>query len=293
MTQTESTTALNLRKILYATDFSSAAEGAGLYAQAIAKQYSSTLHLVHVVDLSAAVQMPDAGVCIAALREDAAGSLRRVKAELGKGIKVKVTLTEGFDPANVILQIARDESADLIVCGTRGFGALARWTLGSTAQQLIHHAKHPVLTIGPEVAVSAAPGRFQRAVYAADFSPEAAQAAAFALSFAQDCAAHLDVCYVLPKPEGGQQEDVVDRIAHFAAVQQGFGSEITRALRDPECTVEQPSAAESILLLAQRVKADLIIVGTRRLSGWFDNLKAEVAYEVARGASCPVLTVCR
>ena len=43
------------------------------------------------------------------------------------------------------------------------------------------------------------PINFQRIVYATDFSPEAAKACVFALSFAQDFGAHLYLCHVLPQ----------------------------------------------------------------------------------------------
>ena len=42
------------------------------------------------------------------------------------------------------------------------------------------------------------PVSFQRIVYATDFSPEAAKACVFALSFAHYFGAHLYLCHVLP-----------------------------------------------------------------------------------------------
>ena len=40
-----------------------------------------------------------------------------------------------------------------------------------------------------------------------DFSTEAARAGVFALSFAQDCSAHIYFCHVLPAPDGTPQMD--------------------------------------------------------------------------------------
>ena len=50
------------------------------------------------------------------------------------------------------------------------------------------------------------PINFQKIVYATDFSPEAAKACVFALSFAQDFGAHLYLCHVVPGG-AGQKND--------------------------------------------------------------------------------------
>ena len=50
-------------------------------------------------------------------------------------------------------------------------------------------------------------------------------------------------------------------------------------------------ATDGILLLAQRVKADLIVLGTHKTSHWYDNFKTGVAFQVISGSSCPVLTI--
>ena len=46
-----------------------------------------------------------------------------------------------------IRDLARERDADLIVCGSRGQGALSRMTLGSTSSALVHHLDRPVLIV--------------------------------------------------------------------------------------------------------------------------------------------------
>lgn len=48
-------------------------------------------------------------------------------------------------PGEVICQIADEEKAALIVCGTRGQGTLRRTFLGSVSDFIIHHSNVPVL----------------------------------------------------------------------------------------------------------------------------------------------------
>jgi nucleotide-binding universal stress UspA family protein len=49
------------------------------------------------------------------------------------------------------------EDVDLLVCGSRGWGAIRRVVLGSTANRLIHHAAVPVLVVPRTAAVGTAP----------------------------------------------------------------------------------------------------------------------------------------
>jgi nucleotide-binding universal stress UspA family protein len=50
-------------------------------------------------------------------------------------------------PWEPILAAAAERSADLVVCGTRGRGPVARSVLGSTSSSLLHHAETAVLVV--------------------------------------------------------------------------------------------------------------------------------------------------
>jgi nucleotide-binding universal stress UspA family protein len=283
---------VSLENILFATDFSSSAQTAKLYVQALADRYRSRVRLMHVVDLAAAFKAPDAGLSIDIFRRIGEESLSRLQSELlAEKIRVEAVLCEATNPATQILQAAQDGSTDLLVIGTRGHKGLARLVLGSTAEELIHQAKCPILTIGPEVPPPKQPVNFQRIVYATDFSPEAAQACVFALSFAQDFGAHLYLCHVLPEPAGVDQMDDHELNARFTSALQRLVPDMAREWCEPECVLEHGFAADGILLLAQRVKADLIVVGTRKTSHWFNNFKTGVAFQVISSSHCPVLTI--
>ena len=175
--------------------------------------------------------------------------------------------------------------------GSRGQGGLSRVAFGSMAEQLIHRAECPVLTIGPDARPPKTAGLFRQIVYATDFSPEAAKAAVFALSFAQDAGAHVYLCHVLPVSTHQQHSDDQELTAKYIAALQGLVPEIANEWCEPECVLEHGYAVDGILLLANRVKADLVVLGTRRFSHWFDSVKPGIAYEVIRAAACPVLTV--
>lgn len=68
-------------------------------------------------------------------------------ARLQPSIRCEERIIEG-QPADVILTEAHD--AALIVVGSRGRGGFARLLLGSTSQQVVHHAQCPVVVVrGP------------------------------------------------------------------------------------------------------------------------------------------------
>jgi nucleotide-binding universal stress UspA family protein len=52
-------------------------------------------------------------------------------------------------PATTILELARSRDVDLIVVGSRGFGALKGAVLGSVSSEIVHHADRPVLVARP------------------------------------------------------------------------------------------------------------------------------------------------
>ncbi len=51
------------------------------------------------------------------------------------------------DPGGLICQVARDESADLILVGRRGRSGLSEIFLGSVSNHVMHHAPCSVLTV--------------------------------------------------------------------------------------------------------------------------------------------------
>jgi nucleotide-binding universal stress UspA family protein len=79
--------------------------------------------------------------------------------------------------------------------------------------------------------------------------------------------------------------------ARFTGALQRLVPDVAREWCEPECVLEHGFAADGIRLLAERVKADLIVIGTRKTSHWFDNFKTGVAFQVISSSQCPVLTI--
>ena len=62
------------------------------------------------------------------------------------GVDVETHAREG-DPADAILDVAEEQSADLIVVGNKGMTGAKRFLLGSVPNKVSHHAPCSVMII--------------------------------------------------------------------------------------------------------------------------------------------------
>jgi nucleotide-binding universal stress UspA family protein len=285
---------VSVRKILLATDFSSVSDKAACYARALARRFSSTVEIVHVFNPPVVTSYPDAvlGLPVKERLEINNENLERLRNEFSTcGIDVKTVSPKGHRPYAALLRVAKEHDVDLIVAGTQSKSSLERMVLGSTAEELIRNAACPVLTVGPTVKpLGDSPLVFRTIIYATDFSVEATKAAIYALSFAEDSAAHLYFCYVRSaQKESHGENDILD--GAFQKAMKKMVPENSYDWCSPEFVVEHGEAAKAILRLAARVQADLIVLGARDASFWLMNINPGLTSNVLAQATCPVLTV--
>jgi nucleotide-binding universal stress UspA family protein len=66
------------------------------------------------------------------------------------GLEATAAVREEPSPWRALDRAADEIDADVIVCGSRGQGAVARTLLGSTSSSLLHNARRAVLVVPPE-----------------------------------------------------------------------------------------------------------------------------------------------
>jgi nucleotide-binding universal stress UspA family protein len=224
--------------------------------------------------------------------KNCAERLRLVQESFSKsGLTAKTIIPEGHSPAKELLKIARNHSIELIVAGTESKTGIERLLLGSTAEQLIRNAPCPVLTVGPKVVLPAdGPLAFSRILYATDYSREAAKAAMFALAFAEDSGAKLTCCYVEQVgTQNAATRTFVDEQFKNALMQ--FIPHSSSDWCTPEYFVEHGKTDEALLALAEKVGADLIVLGARKPLFWFNCVNKGLTPSVLAKAACPIVTV--
>jgi nucleotide-binding universal stress UspA family protein len=248
------------------------------YVQALAYRYQAEVLLLRVVDLGSSFGASDADLPVKMYRVFEETCLQNM-----------ISGRETNSPAPELCEVEPDPN--LLVIGSRGAGDLSRMVLGSTAQEFLYQADIPVFTVGPGVPRPEQPIRFQNIVYATDYSPEAAKACVSAFAFAQDLGAQAYVCHVLPDANGDcdlGEEDLYDK---FIGALQALVPDVPPEWTDPECVLDSKYAADQILLVAQRVKASLIVLATRRAQQRLHNSTTGLPFQVIRGSTCPVLSL--
>jgi nucleotide-binding universal stress UspA family protein len=285
-------TRITLKNILFATDFSRAADAAAPIAIEIAQRYGAKVYGVHVNrfdDYTAAAPNAWAVMAEAAERENKedAGRLN----EQLQGIDHEVVVGEG-KTWEVISDLIEQKEIDLVVLGTRGRTGLGKALLGSVAEQILRQSPCPVLTVGPHVNLwSDEYAKMREILYATDLDGDFPIAAPHAISLAQENQAHLVLLHVIENPKVGDlvkspqvKESKERKLQQLVAQQAGLWC-------DPTYIVEQGPAAEKILDVAKRRHTDLIVLGARPAKGLATHLNTGTVHKVVSQATCPVLTV--
>ncbi len=143
-----------LKNVLVATDFSDASGVALKYGRELARTFESTLHVIHAVDLLAArIPMSQGhGYDLDHLQKEIEESARVAISELLTAddrakLDAREAVVAALNPAEAVLDYAREKMIDVIVIGTHGRTGLSRLVMGSVAEKIVRNAPCPVLTV--------------------------------------------------------------------------------------------------------------------------------------------------
>jgi nucleotide-binding universal stress UspA family protein len=128
-----------LAKLLVPVDGSKSSQRALACAVSLAKKVGATVTLLHVQESRLFSSHPE-------LTETIGNSILSEAAEKLKGVGFDQKLESG-DPARKILDVAEKGDFDLIVMGSSGHNAIARFLLGSVSNHVLHYTKNPVLVV--------------------------------------------------------------------------------------------------------------------------------------------------
>jgi nucleotide-binding universal stress UspA family protein len=143
-------------RVLCGIDFSPASLRAFRYALNLASAGNGEVRLLHAIEMPPELRDRQiaAALDVDAVRMAAEKAARQRLEALSPGadappVRSATQVVEGRAHRQ-LLEIARQEGADLIVLGTRGRGAVDRWLFGSNTQAVLHDAPCAVLTVRPE-----------------------------------------------------------------------------------------------------------------------------------------------
>jgi len=120
-------------------------------ARDLARAFSATVHLVHVVDDLAHrrphVPPAELGEMQSTIETSAHERLNGLLDQELRSTGAHAVVLSSVRPALAILAYARDASIDLIVIGTHSHRGFTDWFMGSAAQEIVRAAECPVLAI--------------------------------------------------------------------------------------------------------------------------------------------------
>lgn len=262
-------------KVLLATDFSAGSARAARLAARIAPDAAS-LATLHVVSPLGAASVGQSGwVGIAAPPVVAPGlDVRTVEAQLARwcaehDVPGTSFVREGL-PGRVVADEARRMGADLVVLGATGASGVERVLLGSVANAIVRSLGCSALVARGEAVA------FRKMLFATDFGTPAERAAELAARLPGFEGADLVAAHV-------RESDAYDPHPELAEFNRGSLGGRAREV------VEVGPPVRTLLRIAEREGADLLVVGNEG-HGFFERaILGDVAGGLVERAPCSVL----
>jgi nucleotide-binding universal stress UspA family protein len=294
-------------RALLAYDASAGAEDAVALVSSMRWPAGSSVRVVAIIEPSAAlvpsVPLTPAGLVTSPeietqirvqLESDVDGAVQRLKAA---NLAAEGVVLHGR-PGTVIVDEARGFSADVVVAGSRGHGPIATLVLGSVSAELVDHAPCPVL-------VARRPSA-DRALLASDGSAFASHAEAIVAEWPMFEGVEIRVLSVAEvvrpwhtglAPSMYRQvvevyaSDLAKARTEQDAVARAAVDRLTTAGRTADAKLRVGDAAAEIIDEASSWGADLIVLGSRGLTGLSRIVLGSVARNVLQGTDSSVLIV--
>lgn len=289
---------MQFKKILFPTDFSESAHHALQQAVELSLVHKSTLFIFHAILLHSddpqhlKAQLNE---YLDQLENETMERLKTKSDELkGRGVAVEISTERSVSPFEAIMDKAGSIRPDLIVMGTHGRTGFGKLLLGSVAEKVLRHAPCHVMTVRQDSAIAEGDHGLRRILVPVDFTDHSHRALQVARSLlATD--GSLALVHVVTNPihpsfyAGGVTRlfqldpELPGRIR--AKLQEWLGE------HPGEVVAAEGPVHSEIMRVSQETEAQLIVIGTRGLSGVDHFLMGSVTEKVVRSSKIPVLTV--
>jgi nucleotide-binding universal stress UspA family protein len=215
----------------------------------------------------------------------------------GPGRTVESAIANGRS-GDVIIALAEEQGADLIVVGSRGHGSLESMVLGSTSAEVVDRAQVPVLV--------ARRRRLRRVVFGWDGSGRAERAATCLTDWGVFGEVEIHVVSVADvNPPTWVDSSMIGEQAAAEAYRQAAEpsrrqhDEMAREMAERLAASGLRSVAErrdgdpasQLVRATEALEADLVVIGTHGRTGLSRLLMGSVARNVLHHAPCSVLVV--
>jgi len=271
----------SFKTIVVATDLTHSGSCALQYAQRIAQLHRSKFVVEYVID-PAGYAFPEGMSESVASDQRTRDALRQIEDEISdQGIPTHSVVETGVI-YDCILQAAIDHQADLLVLGTHATAKIGRAALGTVARRLLATAPCPILTVPPAANSNiASAGDWNNVLVATDFS----DASLDALNRAQAIVRRqLIVLHVTDDPASSSHQRHLELLRFLAPFNESHTVPV-------EHVVAAGEAGEVIAEHADRLHADLVVLGSPIDERDGEEFETSTVLQVISNVSCPVLCV--
>jgi|SRR5215210_89981 len=278
-------------RILLPTDGSDDAVRAAEAASDLAQKSGAELHVVHVWhDVRGFAHDFVKRELKRQGQEILDEQVERIKASGGD--VAKAYLRKGRTSGEVIA-LCEEIDAGLLVLGSRGLGTVQRILMGSQSEEIVHHARVPVLVLtGAEDVWPPA-----RIVVGEDFSEDARKAGELACGIGKlyDAAGLLVYSHPdLPEVPPGEARSTVENFAQMRERDESMLEDRAGVLEGvlgnrPQTRISGGYPANVLLEAAHEVQPSLVAMGSRGLTGFRRTRLGSVSTKVVTAARGPAL----
>ncbi len=279
----------SLNKILIPVDFSERCLGATRYAIPLVEHFQSELTLLHVVT---PIDYPSTE--ITALNEKRRETVQKqlddfLCAALNH-LDTRRVLLEG-DPAETIVNQARQDQSDMIMMPTHGFGPFRRLLLGSVTAKVLHDAPCPVwtgvhLAQGPPVEWLTP----KQIVCALDLGSGSEAVLRWANGRAAAFHSQLTILHVEPRLDSPGEEYYAHewRRHLLAQAEEAIAHLQKRESTQARFVLEPGDVADAAARVVRNLSADLLVIGRGKPG---EARLGTHAYGIIRKSPCPVVSI--
>lgn len=264
-----------LGKLLLATDGSQYSEGAIDEAIHLAKNCTSMLYAVSVIEANPEYETIGAKVFE---KEEAylIAHLQSIKTMAAKeGVGCETVLHEAADPAEAIVNEASEKNADMIVIGKHGYKGLLKLLMGEIAAKVVAHAPCKVLVVPRAAKIG-----YRTILVATDGSAHSDAAVTEALAIAKLCGSNVVALSVMH--DDGELEEARANVNKVAELGQREGIPV-------EALTQGGTSYDVIIEVACGRGVDLIVVGAYGRTGIKRLLMGSTTEKVIGNSGCAVL----
>jgi universal stress protein A len=143
---------IELNSVMVAVDFSETSKNALAYGKNLARAFGGRLHVLHVADVisTSAAQFYPEGPGDPEAKAVELGTRQLRTHLIAEGvIDARAEVRVAPDPAEEIVDYAKEIHADVIVVGTHGRTGVSRLIMGSVAEHVVRTSPCPVLVVRP------------------------------------------------------------------------------------------------------------------------------------------------